>query len=160
MQAWTTECLFSDSGALLPPVGASERLALSGASSASTPLHHSASVASLQPRQHTAETPTPPTPTPTPTPAAALAPQELQAPSLGAFLAVPPAFAMQSARSRSEAALLYEIAATALEVDVLLESVREQLHDRRRVGEWLRAATSTNTAETTLLVLQRRWRWQ
>lgn len=140
MNEWVDECNFAASGALLAP---SECLPLAASGSSSS----AASSTSL-------------TSTPL-TPAAPLTPQEPVpgAPSFEAFLTVPPACTFQSARSRSEAAVVFEIAGVALEMDVLLESVREQLHDRRRVCEWLRAAelgkAATGAMGTALLVLQR-----
>lgn len=86
------------------------------------------------------------------------------APCFETYLGVPPAFVCQCARSRTEAALLYEVTSTALEMDVLLENAREQLHDRRRISEWLlccnataerQKAAAVMAMDTALLVLQR-----
>lgn len=181
------ECLeelnFTDSGAFLAPppaltaAAAQDHTSSSGSSSADagaiTPVRPGGDerASSFVSPQWPMTTPTP-TP-PTPTPAASATPQELHAiatnsvlaPSFETYLGVPPAFMIQCARSRTEAALLYEVTSVALEMDVLLENVREQLHDRRRISDWLLRCHATTeqrqkaavvmAMDTTLLALQR-----
>lgn len=189
MQAWVEELNFDASGAFLSdllPVSTTHSTSAQDTTTGSSSGSSADAGATTPSRQRTGggggsssfvspQWPmTTPTPTPpTPTPAASATPQEIHAiatagalaPSFETYLGVPPAFVLQCARSRTEAALLYEVTSVALEMDVLLENVREQLHDRWRVGDWLvrsNAAAERSTKagvvmamDTALLALQR-----
>ncbi|KAJ0397879.1 hypothetical protein ATCC90586_006465 [Pythium insidiosum] len=82
-------------------------------------------------------------------------------PSFEAFLSVPPAFLAASVvRSATECATLFDIAQLAMEMDVVLELVLDQLQDRHTIQSTLamlaqRSGATAASLETTLVVLQR-----
>jgi hypothetical protein len=81
-------------------------------------------------------------------------------PTFGKLLGVSPRFVARHARSATEATLLMDVASAAAELDVLLESLADQLGDRARILDGLvgvgRQGDSerSNLAHATLLALQ------
>lgn len=160
MEQWLHELHFDDTGAFVPHVHNEQKTAdvdaTAGASrtptSARANNHTVASPQSEQQQQlDTSSVSTPWTPTP-------VTPQDLRTTtaadathvvSFETLLSVPPARVFQSARSRTDAALLYDVSCVAIEMDAVIESVHEQLHDYERIGEWLHRAEQQNAHRTS-----------
>lgn len=93
-------------------------------------------------------------------PAAAPPPAADEQPTFGKLLGVSPRFVARHARSATEATLLMDVASAAAELDVVLESLADQLGDRARILDGLvgvdRQGESerSSLAHATLLALQ------
>lgn len=133
-----------------------QRTALGTTTTATTTTTHNSVVSSQWPMMAT--------PTPSTTQEHHATHAATLAPCFETYLGIPPAFIFQCARTRTDATLLYDVTCIAMEMDVVMESVGDQLHDRHKIGECLYSSSAANTKqapqtmmmETTLLVLQRK----
>lgn len=72
------------------------------------------------------------------------------------LLDVPAELLTNAVRRPTEATLLHEIPCVAMEMDMLVEYLGDQLHDRAKLNSAVRVSGSNSTAmDTTLLALER-----
>ncbi|KAF1334779.1 hypothetical protein FI667_g1679, partial [Globisporangium splendens] len=142
MEQWADEVNFDDRGAFIDLAAAAKCAAVNAPSARGSHGEHDSSdvdgdarsthVATARtPDNHIVNSQWPVTLTPNATQDPHQhAQQAALVPCFETYLGVSPAFIFQFARTRTEATLLYDVTCIAMEMDVLLDYISEQLHDR------------------------------